>query len=264
MVKKFTAKCDFNGEKHPVTLYVGQPSNGSHPLAFQSKWLANSRNGKIPADIMDAFDKISEIAEKHRIAFDELCAYVIEEIKSSDSIVEDFNQASEFSSSIENDEDAKEDEGDDRFTKPAEQEVEINNIQENLDQIINDDSLDQEEEEEAVIADEVTPVIIKKDDANKKPKKHKEAPIADEGMQSPLKHKRNDPRFNPHASSLKKKGAEQKKKSPTINRQSNIIINTNTTESNFSFYNKNNASPSVQQIKVEPAAAQNNDNLQNK
>jgi hypothetical protein len=93
MVKKFTANCDFGGKKAPVTLYIGNPSPGSHPLQFQGRWLSDNKGGSIPPDIMQSFGKLVEISEKNRVSFDELCAYVIEEIQQTKSVVDDAKQA---------------------------------------------------------------------------------------------------------------------------------------------------------------------------
>ncbi len=98
MAKKFTANCDFGGQKSPVTLYVGDPSLGSHPLNFQSKWLSESRGGTVPQDIMDAFAKLAEISQKSKVSFEELCVYVIEELNAANSLASDAHQATELSS----------------------------------------------------------------------------------------------------------------------------------------------------------------------
>lgn len=97
MVKKFTANCDFGGRKVPVTLYVGNPATGSHPLNFQNKWLSETKGGNVPLNIMQSFQKLVEISEKNRVSFEELCAYVIEELRASETIVEDAAQASALS-----------------------------------------------------------------------------------------------------------------------------------------------------------------------
>lgn len=97
MVKKFTTDCDFGGQKVPVTLYVGTPSlEAPHPLHFQSKWLSG-RGGVIPPDVMNSFAKLKEIADKNRVPFENLCEYVINEIKSSNSLKTDARQASALS-----------------------------------------------------------------------------------------------------------------------------------------------------------------------
>lgn len=97
MVKKFTANCDFGGQKAPVDLYVGNPAHGSHPLAFQSKWLATTRRGSIPAEIMTSFAKLVEISEKNRVPFEDLCEYVISELNASNAVAEDAKKATEIS-----------------------------------------------------------------------------------------------------------------------------------------------------------------------
>lgn len=94
MVKKFTADCDFGGKKSPVTLYIGNPAIGSHPLAFQNKWLSKDRGGAVPGEIMDSFSKLKDISEKNKVSFEELCAYVIEELNATKSIAGDVKKAS--------------------------------------------------------------------------------------------------------------------------------------------------------------------------
>jgi hypothetical protein len=105
MVKKFDANCNFNGQAFPVTLYVGNPAVGSHPLGFQSKWLNKERGGNIPQNVMDSFAKLTEIAEKNRVPFEDLCVYVIEELQSNNELQQDFKRASEFSQNDEKSED---------------------------------------------------------------------------------------------------------------------------------------------------------------
>ncbi|MBL6665100.1 MAG: DUF2610 domain-containing protein [Rickettsiales bacterium] len=97
MVKKFTANCNFGGQVAPVTLYVGNPSKGNHPLAFQSKWLSSERGGTIPSNIMESFAKLSDIADKNKVPFEDLCAYVIDEIQANKSLETDANRAQELS-----------------------------------------------------------------------------------------------------------------------------------------------------------------------
>lgn len=97
MVKKFTTNCDFGGQSAPVHLYIGEPAQGSHPLAFQSKWLASTKGGNLPADMMDSFSKLAEISEKNRVSFEELCSYVIDELKSNATLLDDANQAKALS-----------------------------------------------------------------------------------------------------------------------------------------------------------------------
>jgi hypothetical protein len=101
MVKKFTANCDFGGQKSPVTLYVGNPSPGSHPLNFQSKWLASFRRGVIPSEIMDSFAKLAEISERNRVPFEDLCDYVIQQLKLGSSLATDAAEAKALSKKAE-------------------------------------------------------------------------------------------------------------------------------------------------------------------
>jgi hypothetical protein len=99
MVKKFNANCNFGGQLAPVTLYVGDPAKGSHPLNFQGKWLSKQMGGNIPDSIMNSFSKLAEISEKNRVSFEELCAYVIAEIKSSNTIAADAKKATAIAAS---------------------------------------------------------------------------------------------------------------------------------------------------------------------
>ncbi len=47
----------------------------------------------VPLNIMQSFAKLVEISEKNRVSFEDLCAYVIEELKASESIVDDAKKA---------------------------------------------------------------------------------------------------------------------------------------------------------------------------
>lgn len=93
MVKKFTTNCSFGGRTSPVTLYIGNPVKGNHPLSFQSKWLSQERGGNIPQNIMDSFAKLSEIAEKNKVSFEELCSYVIDEINANQALAKEAKNA---------------------------------------------------------------------------------------------------------------------------------------------------------------------------
>lgn len=104
MVKKFTANCDFGGQVAPVDFYVGNPAIGSHPLAFQSKWLSSTKRGLIPNEIIDSFSKLVDISEKNRIPFEDICEYVVDELQSTNSIAKDARKATELSSDEKNDE----------------------------------------------------------------------------------------------------------------------------------------------------------------
>lgn len=97
MVRKFTTNCNVGGGKVPVTLYIGNPASGNHPLNFQNRWLSEMKGIAVPQNIMKSFAKLSEIAEKHKVSFEDLCDYVIEELKASNAIVEDANDAHSLS-----------------------------------------------------------------------------------------------------------------------------------------------------------------------
>jgi hypothetical protein len=97
MIKKFTANCEANGRQVPVTLYVGNPATGNHPLNFQNRWLSDTKGVMVPINIMRSFSKLVEISEKHRVPFEDLCGYVIEELKATNSIKEDAEGASGLS-----------------------------------------------------------------------------------------------------------------------------------------------------------------------
>jgi len=77
MVKKFSVPCDFNGQKIPVNLYIGNPHPDYHPLHFQSNWLSLVKGGRIPQDIMESIEKLRKLSVKHNVSFEELCFYAI-------------------------------------------------------------------------------------------------------------------------------------------------------------------------------------------
>ena len=100
MVKKFTANCDINGSFQPFTLYIGLPYPDAHPLMFQSRWLASERRGIIPAEIMDSFEKLQKISKENKIAFEDLCEYVIDQLNSSKSVKQDVDLATSMQDSL--------------------------------------------------------------------------------------------------------------------------------------------------------------------
>lgn len=87
MVKKFTVNCNFkNGSEHPVTFFIGDSAVDSHPIAFQSKWLSETKGGMVPKDIIDSFAELKKIADENHVEFEELCEYVIDKINSRNEI----------------------------------------------------------------------------------------------------------------------------------------------------------------------------------
>ena len=83
MVKKFTYLCDFAGQKHPVTFYIGNSAKGTHPIGFQSKWISKERGGVVPQNLMDSLAKLKEISDTQKVPFEDLCEYVIKEVQLS-------------------------------------------------------------------------------------------------------------------------------------------------------------------------------------
>lgn len=76
MVKQFTIPCQFGQETSPVTLYIGHPEGGHHPVHFQSEWLS-AKGGKIPQDLMDTLQKLLDLAKENGADFEELCYYAL-------------------------------------------------------------------------------------------------------------------------------------------------------------------------------------------
>lgn len=100
-IKQFTTNCiNMSGGTSPVTLYLGYPMHGSHPLAFQNKSLS-TRGYSIPEHVMESFKKLADIAEKNNVPFIELCDYVIKEVELGKSLKEDSKKATEISSNTE-------------------------------------------------------------------------------------------------------------------------------------------------------------------
>ncbi len=77
MIKKFSIPCDFNGQKSPFTIYIGDPEPNHHPLNFQSSWLSKERGGNIPSEVMDSISKLKALADKNGVSFEDLCVYAL-------------------------------------------------------------------------------------------------------------------------------------------------------------------------------------------
>lgn len=87
MAKKLTLNCTFkNGSTSPMAFYIGEAAKGSHPIQFQSQWLATQFGGKVPKEVMESLAKLKEISEKNRVSFEELCEYTFEEVNASKAI----------------------------------------------------------------------------------------------------------------------------------------------------------------------------------
>ena len=76
-MKKFSIPCDFNGQKAPFTIYVGNPKPDHHPIFFQSDWLSKERGGTVPQEVMDSLAKLKDLSEKNGVSFEDLCVYAL-------------------------------------------------------------------------------------------------------------------------------------------------------------------------------------------
>lgn len=77
MVKHFSIPCDFGGQKQFVLFAIGTPNAEQHPIHFQSSWLASTKGGVVPSDIMESISKLQTLAIKHKVPFEDLCYYAI-------------------------------------------------------------------------------------------------------------------------------------------------------------------------------------------
>jgi hypothetical protein len=76
-MRRFTINCIFGGQKAPFSIYVGEPADDKHPLQNQSSWLGSERNGQIPPEIMESFQKLHSIAKENGVPFEDLCFYAL-------------------------------------------------------------------------------------------------------------------------------------------------------------------------------------------
>lgn len=76
-MKKFVVNCDFNGQKAPFTIYIGQYEENHHPLHFQADWLGKQRGGNIPPEVLDAISRLADIAKRNNVSLEELCVYAL-------------------------------------------------------------------------------------------------------------------------------------------------------------------------------------------
>ena len=87
MVKKLVLNCNFpSGKATPVNFFVGSPAADSHPIEFQSQWLASQYGGKVPSEIMDSLEDLHKVAIKSKLKFEDLCEYVFTEVNTINSI----------------------------------------------------------------------------------------------------------------------------------------------------------------------------------
>lgn len=76
-MKKFTIPCQFGDHMAPFNIYIGDPVADAHPLEQQAAWLLRERGGVIPAEVMDSFKKLQDIAIENNVSFEELCVYAL-------------------------------------------------------------------------------------------------------------------------------------------------------------------------------------------
>jgi hypothetical protein len=76
-MKKFTIPCQFGDVKAPFNIYIGEPVADAHPLEQQAAWLLRERGGVIPAEVMDSFKKLQDIAIENNVSFEDLCVYAL-------------------------------------------------------------------------------------------------------------------------------------------------------------------------------------------
>ncbi len=76
-MKKFTIPCSFGGQKAPFNIYIGEPGAKVHPLQYQALWLQEEREGQIPPEVMDSFQKLRDISLENGVSFEELCVYAL-------------------------------------------------------------------------------------------------------------------------------------------------------------------------------------------
>ena len=77
-MKKFTLPCQFGETVAPFRVYVGEPAlepADTHPLEQQAAWLLRERGGVIPADAMDGFAELLQLAKTEQVSFEELCGH---------------------------------------------------------------------------------------------------------------------------------------------------------------------------------------------
>jgi hypothetical protein len=93
MVRKFELNCIVNQQELPISFYVGDPQETSHPIGYQMKYLSQ-RGVAVPEDIVKSLSSLNEIP------FEELFQYVADELNSGDAVKNAFNKFNEISRSL--------------------------------------------------------------------------------------------------------------------------------------------------------------------
>ena len=93
-MKRFSVPCSFGDKVADFNIYIGRPSPLFHPLQAQSAWLAAKKMGTIPANVLDGFQKLSEIARKYNTSFESLCTYALSNAKDKNTHSDSFAKLS--------------------------------------------------------------------------------------------------------------------------------------------------------------------------
>lgn len=96
MVKKFDLNCIVNQQELPISFYVGDPQETSHPIGHQMKYLGQ-KGVSVPEDIVKSLNDLNEIAKRNRVPFEHLLQYVTDELNSGDVVKNAFNKFNEIS-----------------------------------------------------------------------------------------------------------------------------------------------------------------------
>jgi len=96
MVRKFELNCLVNQQELPISFYVGDPQETSHPIGYQMKYLTQ-KGVTVPEDIVKSITDLNEIAKRNRVPFEELLQYVTDELNSGSVIKDAFNKFNEIS-----------------------------------------------------------------------------------------------------------------------------------------------------------------------
>ena len=100
MAKKFDLNCIVNQQELPISFYVGDPQETSHPIGHQMKYLGQ-KGVTVPEDIVKSLTDLNEIAKRNRVPFEHLLQYVTDELNSGDDARNAFNKFNEISRSLE-------------------------------------------------------------------------------------------------------------------------------------------------------------------
>ena len=92
-MKKFSVICSFGAVKAPFNVYIGWPPDDAHPLEQQAAWLARERGGVVPAEVMNDFAQLHEVARTEEVRLEELAACALGDDPVADQAVHDAARA---------------------------------------------------------------------------------------------------------------------------------------------------------------------------